>query len=118
VTVENFVGRFPRECGEHRTVGPHRAWCFDCREWCYPLDGCTGCKAAALGVGKFVSWRKLLGEQVTVTLAYDPDGRHPIVVEGQLLQFDENGEVDVRDETGVVHYCWPALEIEPRVNSE
>ena len=32
----NFVGFEPRLCGEHRTVGPHRAWCFDCREWCYP----------------------------------------------------------------------------------
>jgi hypothetical protein len=25
----NFVGHQPRTCGEHRTVGPHRAWCFD-----------------------------------------------------------------------------------------
>lgn len=22
--------------GQHRTVGPHRAWCLDCGEWCYP----------------------------------------------------------------------------------
>ena len=21
---------------EHRTVGPHRAWCFNDSEWCYP----------------------------------------------------------------------------------
>ncbi len=21
---------------EHRTVGSHRAWCFNDREWCYP----------------------------------------------------------------------------------
>ena len=32
-----------RECGEHRTVGRLRAWCFDCVEWCYPADGCKGC---------------------------------------------------------------------------
>lgn len=32
----NFEGHQPRECGEHRTVGPHRAWCYDCSMWCYP----------------------------------------------------------------------------------
>lgn len=41
-----FVGYSPRTCGEHRTVGEHRAWCFDCREWCYsrtPDMACEGC---------------------------------------------------------------------------
>lgn len=23
---------------EHRTVGEHRAWCHEDREWCYPDD--------------------------------------------------------------------------------
>lgn len=26
--------------GEHRTVGPHRAWCHGCHEWCYPDNIC------------------------------------------------------------------------------
>ncbi len=39
----NFEGRTGRTCGEHRTVGPHRAWCFDCSEWCYPDEPCHGC---------------------------------------------------------------------------
>lgn len=39
----NFEGHQPRACGEHRTVGG-RAWCFDCREWCYPDDGCIRCR--------------------------------------------------------------------------
>lgn len=41
-----FEGHLPRLCGEHRTVGPHRAWCFDCHEWCYPAWwwGCAGCR--------------------------------------------------------------------------
>lgn len=41
-----FYGHQPRECGEHRTVGPHRAWCHDCGEWCYPDPGmaCGGCR--------------------------------------------------------------------------
>lgn len=44
-----FVGYRPRECGEHRTVGGHRAWCFDCAEWCYSSGiemGCRGCQAS------------------------------------------------------------------------
>jgi hypothetical protein len=37
-----FAGFAPRNCREHRTVGG-RAWCFDCSEWCYPIDPCNGC---------------------------------------------------------------------------
>lgn len=42
----HFAGWDPRECGEHRTVGAHRAWCFDCAEWCYPHAemACRGCE--------------------------------------------------------------------------
>lgn len=45
-----FYGWEPRECGEHRTVGDHRAWCFNCSEWCYPhIDiACKGCEIVAL----------------------------------------------------------------------
>jgi hypothetical protein len=45
-----FEGHQPRECGEHRTVGPHRAWCFDCGEWCYPDEdmACKGCRIPML----------------------------------------------------------------------
>lgn len=37
----NFHGHYD-QC-EHRTVGPHRAWCYDCREWCYPHSPCVRC---------------------------------------------------------------------------
>ena len=47
----NWEGWPDRECGDHRTVGYHRAWCFDCSEWCYPgeraEDGCAGCREPA-----------------------------------------------------------------------
>lgn len=43
VPGENFAGLAGRQCREHRTVGPHRAWCFDCSEWCYPQEPCRGC---------------------------------------------------------------------------
>lgn len=28
---------------EHRTVGPHRAWCYDASEWCSPEAPCVAC---------------------------------------------------------------------------
>ena len=71
-----FTGHQPRECGEHRTVGPHRAWCFDCGEWCYP-DGemaCKGCRIPALeaaaaaaepGVGRYSFTRDQLIDALT-----------------------------------------------------
>lgn len=48
----NFEGHEPRGCGEHRTAGAHRAWCYDCSEWCYPdsetdllvAGRCNGCR--------------------------------------------------------------------------
>lgn len=43
-----FHGFEPRECGEHRTVGSHRAWCFDCGEWCYPKAPCVRCEIVSL----------------------------------------------------------------------
>lgn len=48
--AEAFMGHQPRECGEHRTVGPHRAYCLDCCEWCYPDAemGCKGCRIPIL----------------------------------------------------------------------
>lgn len=49
-----FVGWEPRECGDHRTVGDYRAWCFDCGEWCYSREidmACKGCEIAHLRTG-------------------------------------------------------------------
>jgi hypothetical protein len=45
-TEDLFEGHEPRECGEHRTLGSHRAWCFDCHEYCYPriAAACNGCR--------------------------------------------------------------------------
>lgn len=43
-----FIGHEPRECGEHRTVGAYRAWCFQCSEWCYPESPCVRCEIAQL----------------------------------------------------------------------
>jgi hypothetical protein len=39
----NWEGRPGRTCGDHRTVGEHRALCAD-HGWCYPNDPCSGCQ--------------------------------------------------------------------------
>jgi hypothetical protein len=44
----DWTGHPGRNCGEHRTVGPHRAWCHDCREWCYPDVPCAHCELPLL----------------------------------------------------------------------
>jgi hypothetical protein len=44
----NFEGHKGSECGEHRTVGAHRAWCHACHEWCYPDGPCKGCELPQL----------------------------------------------------------------------
>lgn len=44
----NFEGHPNSECGEHRTVGSHRAWCFNDTEWCYPHAPCRGCELPVL----------------------------------------------------------------------
>lgn len=49
---QNFEGFTPRTCGEHRTVGLHRAWCFDDSQWCYPNEFCSGCKEGKRTVNK------------------------------------------------------------------
>ncbi len=46
----NYLGKVGTTC-EHRSVGDHRAWCFNCAEWCYPNSPCgqpAGCSTIAL----------------------------------------------------------------------
>jgi hypothetical protein len=44
-----FQGWSGCDC-EHRTVGSHRAWCYDCAEWCYPRAdaACARCRAVVV----------------------------------------------------------------------
>ena len=39
----NFKYHEPHTCGDHRTVGDHRSWCYQDGEWCYPSIPCVGC---------------------------------------------------------------------------
>lgn len=61
----NFEGHEGRECGEHRTVGSHRAWCHDCTEWCYPELPCRGCKIPQLEAS-LTEANKLLEQTIEV----------------------------------------------------
>lgn len=45
--MTNYLGCAADGC-EHRTVGPHRAWCFECTEWCYPAAPCVRGELAQL----------------------------------------------------------------------
>ena len=62
--------------------------------------------------------RSLLGQQVRVVLGYDPpdgsDKGQPVIAEGRLLGFGQGGDVEILDDDGFVHYCWPMLKVEPR----
>lgn len=53
----NFLGHEPNEGCEHRTVGRHRAWCYDCAEWCYPAIPCARCDRALQYLGRRSWWR-------------------------------------------------------------
>jgi biotin-(acetyl-CoA carboxylase) ligase len=56
-----------------------------------------------------VSWeraRALLGKQVRVKLGDNT------IAYGRLLGFGEDGEFEIEEPDGVVHYCWPLLDIE------
>lgn len=44
----NFEGHANSECGEHRSVGWYRAWCYNDTEWCYPNAPCRGCELPVL----------------------------------------------------------------------
>lgn len=42
--TDNWNGVPGSPC-EHRSVGPRRAWCLTCWEWCYRAPGhCAGCE--------------------------------------------------------------------------
>lgn len=72
-----------------------------------------------------------LGKQVKVRLGYetkstapDPvfpgevidsqDYSRPVIAEGQLLGFGDEGTFEILGDDGFVHYCWPLLDIEER----
>jgi hypothetical protein len=48
----------------------------------------------------------LLGEQVRVKLD------EQVIVTGRLLGFGDCGTVEILEDDGFVHYCWPLLSME------
>jgi len=55
--------------------------------------------------------RTLLGRQVEVHLG-DEDGER-IVIRGQLLGFGQGGDFEILCDDGMIHYCWPMLNVSP-----
>lgn len=52
------------------------------------------------------SAKQFLGKHVRVAL----DGE--TVVTGRLLAFGQDGEFEIMESDGTIHYCWPMLDIE------
>jgi hypothetical protein len=57
---------------------------------------------------------RLLGKQVTVLLCRESPGSPAVVSRGQLLGFGEGGNIEVLEDDGFIHYCWPMLEVRER----
>jgi hypothetical protein len=55
--------------------------------------------------------KSLLGHKVRVTISDEPLVQHVGILHG----FTEDGEVDIREESGVIQFAWPLLEIEEMV---
>lgn len=55
----------------------------------------------------FARAKSLLGKRVKVQLW----NKH-VVVEGQFLGFGDGGDFEILEDDGLVHYCWPMLDIE------
>jgi len=55
---------------------------------------------------------RLLGQRVRVTLDYARN-EPPVVSEGILLGFGDEGTVEVEEDDGFIHCCWPMLDVEP-----
>lgn len=57
--------------------------------------------------------RKLLGHHVRVVLVKGNEGGDPkTITSGTLLGFGDGGDFEILEADGMVHYCWPMLEIE------
>jgi hypothetical protein len=59
----------------------------------------------------FEKEKSLLGKQVRVKLGVNTDGT-TVYADGQLVAFDNHGEVMLRSDAGVVTWSWPNLEME------
>lgn len=55
--------------------------------------------------------RRYLGQQVRVTLDRGPFESE--IVTGKLLGFGQGGDFEILCDDGMVHYCWPLLDVSP-----
>lgn len=56
----------------------------------------------------------MLGKRVRVVLHKPHPGDRDVAVisEGTFLGFGDGGDVQLEEDDGFVHYCWPMLDIE------
>lgn len=60
----------------------------------------------------FPEMRGYIGQQVRVFLTKPTGEEVGEVAVGLLLGLGEGGDVELQGEDGMVHYCWPALDME------
>jgi len=54
----------------------------------------------------------LLGKRVRVTLEEARNECPPIIVTGKFLGFGEGGDIEIEEDDGFIHWCWPMLNVE------
>lgn len=54
---------------------------------------------------------KLLGRRVRVSLT-EPGAAGQVVAEGTFIGFGDGGDVELREDDGFIHHCWPMLSVE------
>jgi hypothetical protein len=59
------------------------------------------------------SVRRYLGQQVEVYL-----GDEKLIIRGQLLGFGQGGDFEILCDDGMIHYCWPMLDVSPIDSSD
>jgi hypothetical protein len=62
--------------------------------------------------------RALLGQRVRVTMVRGGEGGDPqTITSGVLVGFGQGGDFEILEGDGMIHYCWPMLQIE-RINDD
>ena len=79
------------------------------REDCDPLWAANALEVAARQYAGGRWPLSLLGKRVEVTLQDEPGNK--VVTAGRLLAYGTDGEFEIEDATGAIHYCWPLLKI-------
>lgn len=100
-----FQGRRDTPC-EHRTVGSHRAWCFEDTEWCYLARRVRGMRRRPVSSSTRAAPRP--GRDITVGAALEAAqaGRRVGAGRGQVVSSSSHICASSRPAVTVATFCW------------